>query len=146
MSVSKIARLSRSTSAALVAANTLAISVAPVWAQGTTPSQTAAMTVPQTAPKKAPSPKVLATWRGQVINHLNSRKSGAVSGDGTTTVAFKIDRSGKVLSSQVVASSGNKALDAEALALTQRASPVPAPPADITGSTLYLKVPVRFKK
>jgi periplasmic protein TonB len=146
MRVSTISRLSRSKSAALVAAGALVISAAPLCAQGTTASQTAAVTAPQAAPKKAPSPKVLAAWRGQVISHLNSRKSGSVSGDGTTTVAFKIDRSGKVLSSQVVASSGNKALDAEALALTQRASPVPAPPADIAGSTLYLKVPVRFKK
>jgi periplasmic protein TonB len=146
MRVSKTSRLSTTTFAILTAAGALTISAAPLRAQGTTPSQTAAVTAPQTAPKKPPSPKVLATWRGQVINHLNSRKSGAVSGDGTTTVAFKIDRSGKVMSSQVVASSGNKTLDAEALALTQRASPVPAPPAEITGSTLYLKVPVRFKK
>jgi protein TonB len=136
-------------SAAAIAIGVLTLSASPLYAQGTTTTaapQTAAVTAPQTAPKKAPSPKVLATWRGQVINHLNSRKTGTSAGDGTTTVAFKIDRSGKVLSSQVVASSGNKALDQEALALMQRASPVPPPPADVTGSTLFLKVPVRFKR
>ena len=30
--------------------------------------------------------------------------------------------------------------------MTERASPVPAPPADVVGSTLYLKVPIRFKR
>lgn len=81
-----------------------------------------------------------------MLSHLNGSKSASAAADGTATVAFKIDRSGKVLSAQVVASSGNKALDAEALALMQRASPVPAPPADISGETLFLKVPIRFKR
>jgi len=111
--------------------------------QTTTP---APQTPAAQAGKKQPQPKSLVAWRSKVIAHLNSRKSGAAAADGTTTVAFKIDRSGKVVSAQVVTSSGNKGLDAEAVALTQRASPVPAPPADITGATLYLKVPIRFKK
>lgn len=98
------------------------------------------------AKKAPPSPKVLAAWRGKVITHLNSRKREFGGADGTATVAFKIDRSGKVMSAQVLSSSGNKELDAEAVAMTQRASPVPAPPADIAGDTLYLKVPIRFKR
>jgi periplasmic protein TonB len=50
------------------------------------------------------------------------------------------------MSAHVLTTSGNKALDAAAMALTQRASPVPAPPSDIAGETLYLKVPIRFKR
>jgi len=46
----------------------------------------------------------------------------------------------------LLASSGKAALDQEAVAMTQRASPVPAPPADVVGSTVYLKVPTRFKR
>lgn len=101
-----------------------------------------------TAAKKAPAPapKSLATWRGKVIAHLNSRKRDFGGGAGTATVAFKIDRSGKVMSAKVVTSSGNKALDAEAVALTERASPVPPPPNDVPGASLYLKVPVRFTR
>jgi protein TonB len=94
--------------------------------------------------KAAPVPKSLTAWRGKVLAHLNSRKREFGSGAGTATVAFKIDRSGEVASAKVVTSSGNKALDAEAVALTQRASPVPPPPADVPGTSLYLKVPVRF--
>lgn len=63
---------------------------------------------------------------------------------GVSTVAFSIDRSGRVLSAQIVKSSGSVTLDKEAVALTQRASPVPAPPSDLLGSKLYLKVPISF--
>ena len=98
------------------------------------------------AKKPTPTPKSLAAWRGKVIAHLNSRKRGFNAANGTSTVAFSIDRSGKVMSARVLTSSGNAALDQEAVAMTQRASPVPAPPPDIAGSTLYLKVPIRFKR
>ncbi len=112
------------------------------------PLPTAAIPAPEkpALTKPAPAPKSLATWRGKVLAHLNSNKRGVSNGAGTATVAFKIDRSGKVTSAKVVTSSGNKALDAEAVALTQRASPVPPPPADVTGTSLYLKVPIRFAK
>lgn len=138
----------KAASVAVLAVATL-IAALPATAQESPPAanaQTAAVPAPKSAAKKpAQTPKSLTAWRGKVITHLNSSKSASAAADGTTTVAFKIDRSGKVLSSQVVASSGNKALDAEAVALMQRASPVPAPPADITGDTLFLKVPIRFK-
>ncbi len=112
------------------------------------PLPTAAIATPEKPAVKKPAPasKSLADWRGKVLAHLNSNKRGVRNGAGTATVAFKIDRSGKVTSAQVVTSSGNKALDAEAVALTQRASPVPPPPADVAGSSLYLKVPIRFAK
>jgi len=99
-----------------------------------------------TTAAKAPSPKSLANWRGKVLTHLNSHKRAFSAADGTATVAFKIDRAGKVMTAKVVTSSGNKALDAEAVALTQRASPVPAPPKDVVGEAVYLKVPIRFTR
>lgn len=94
-----------------------------------------------------PSPKVLAAWRGKVLSHLASHKNDLRAGQsGVSTVAFQIDRAGRVLSAQVVNSSGNAALDREAVALTKRASPVPAPPVEIAGEKLYLKVPVQFTR
>ena len=57
-------------------------------------------------------------------------------------VRFKFDAGGNILSSQLVRSSGHEALDAEALALVSRASPIPAPPAEATTRTLA--VPIRF--
>ncbi len=89
-----------------------------------------------------------ASWRGMLIAHLNRYKrfpGGA--NPGTVQVAFSIDRGGRVLSSRVVGSSGNAALDEEAAAMIRRASPVPAPPAGVGGGgTISLSVPVRFNR
>ncbi len=151
MRVSQISPWARRTSVIIAAACALAPWSPALHAQEKA-AETAAVPAPKPpaapAAKKAapPSPKSLADWRGKVIAHLNSRKSASAAGDGVSTVAFSIDRGGKVLSAKVLTSSGNKALDDEAVALTQRASPVPAPPADIAGSTLFLKVPIRFKR
>lgn len=100
---------------------------------------------PEAAQK--PSTQALAAWRGKVLAHLSSHKRQvANSPGGISTVAFSIDRSGTVLTAQIVKSSGSTTLDNEAVALTKRASPVPAPPADLTGNKLYLKVPIQFAR
>jgi protein TonB len=64
--------------------------------------------------------------------------------EGTARLSFSIDRSGRVVSYQLVGSSGSAALDQEALAMIQRASPLPPPPPEVTGSRISLTVPVRF--
>jgi periplasmic protein TonB len=93
------------------------------------------------------SPKVLTAWRGKVLSHLASHRQGVKVGKtGVSMVAFQIDRAGRVLSAQVVKSSGNAVLDREAVELTKRASPVPAPPGEIAGGRLYLKIPIRFTR
>lgn len=87
-----------------------------------------------------------ATWRSVVMALLNRHKRFPPGGgQGTATVAFTIDRSGRVLSARLVRSSGNAALDAEAVALARRVSPVPPPPPDVgNGGSILLAVPVRF--
>jgi len=89
-----------------------------------------------------------ASWRGSLVAHLNRYKrfpGGARPG--TVQVAFAIDRSGNVLSSRVVGSSGDAALDGEAAAMIRRASPVPAPPAGVGGGgAISLAVPVHFNR
>ncbi len=89
----------------------------------------------------------MATWRGQVVAHLNRRKRhpGGAAG-GTASVSFTIDRSGRVLSARLIRSSGSAILDREAVALAHRASPVPAPPAGLGRGTVNLSVPVRFAR
>jgi len=89
-----------------------------------------------------------ASWRGALMAHFNRLKrfpSGA-AGTGTATVAFTIDRSGRVLSSRLVRSSGDIALDAEALSLSRRASPVPAPPPSVGGGSITIAVPIKFTR
>jgi periplasmic protein TonB len=87
-----------------------------------------------------------ATWKSALMAHLNryKRYPAGASSTGTASVAFTIARSGQVLSARLIGSSGNAALDAEAVSLPRRASPVPAPPPDFGGAVLTLTVPVHF--
>jgi periplasmic protein TonB len=113
------------------------------------PSSIAARSNTAAAPSagSGASPSVSpATWKSELMAHLNRYKrypSGAAS-TGTASVAFTIARSGQVLSARLIGSSGNPALDAEAISLPRRASPVPAPPPDFGGGVLTLTVPVHF--
>lgn len=118
----------------------------------------AAAAPPPSAPRAvAPSPQTngtaaapsaaAANWRGSLLVHLNRYKRFPDGGrPGTVQVAFAIDRSGRVLSARLSGSSGNPALDEEAVAMVRRASPVPAPPSGLGGATIALAVPVRFAR
>lgn len=89
-----------------------------------------------------------ASWKGDLVAHLNRYKRyppGALS-YGTASIVFTINRSGQVLSSRLTASSGDHALDDEAVSLPRRASPVPPPPPGVGGATITLTVPVRFNR
>jgi protein TonB len=59
-------------------------------------------------------------------------------------VFFTIDRQGRLIDSRIVRSAGAAALDAEALALLDRAQPFPAPPPQLAGERVNLTVPIRF--
>ncbi len=87
-----------------------------------------------------------ATWHSMIMALLNRNKRQPPGGGrGTATVAFSIDRSGRVLSARLAGSSGSAALDQEAVALTHRVSPVPPPPPNIgNGGSILLAVPVSF--
>jgi protein TonB len=89
----------------------------------------------------------VATWRGSVMAHLNRHKRLPDGGGmGTSSIVFTIDRSGRVLSARLIRSSGNAVLDQEAVALARRASPLPAPPANMGGGSIALSVPIRFSR
>ena len=98
-------------------------------AQATTAPQAANLqrAVTNAAPMSGTSASVApATWRSMIMALLHRHKRlppGA--GRGTATVAFTVDRSGNVLSARLVRSSGDAALDQEAVALARRISPVP---------------------
>lgn len=112
---------------------------------------------PETAvPKTAPAPPALQvssnapdTWEGRVLAALNKQRRYPRTAmmqrqQGVPYIRFVIDRNGKLLSSRLERSSGFPDLDREAMALPKRASPLPKPPADKTGDTLELVVPVEF--
>lgn len=88
----------------------------------------------------------LASWKSELMAQLNRNKrypSGA-SSNGTATVAFSINRSGQVTSTRLAHSSGDSALDQEAVSLPKRASPLPKPPDGVGSGSIALIVPIRF--
>lgn len=89
-------------------------------------------------------------WYGKVLALLQSHKRyprlALLRGQqGTVKVRFVVDRVGKVLSVKLINSSGHHALDREALSLLKRVSPLPPPPADVTGNQVRIEVPIAFE-
>jgi len=88
-----------------------------------------------------------ASWRASLMAHLNRfKRFPAGASPGSVSVAFTIDRSGGVRSASLARSSGNSILDAEAVAMVRRASPVPAPPAGVGGGSMAISVPIRYSR
>ena len=105
----------------------------------------------------APSPglaaaaaRAKASWEKALASHLNRYKRYPRTArrrriEGDVRVRFAVDRTGQISAAAVVASSGFAALDEEALAVLQRASPLPAPPAQVSGATFDLVLPIQFR-
>jgi protein TonB len=98
----------------------------------------------------AASAQTTATWEKAIVAHLNRHKrypdgARARGIQGAVSVAFTIDRTGSVLDAHVTHSSGSSHLDDEALAVLRRASPLPAPPSGLAGTTLDLTLPIQFR-
>ena len=63
---------------------------------------------------------------------------------GTATLYFVVDRAGRVLEHRLEQSSGYRLLDREALAMIDRAAPLPRMPAAMSGDDLAVIVPIQF--
>ncbi len=63
---------------------------------------------------------------------------------GTVLVSFAMDRTGRVLSVQVVRSSGLPSLDEAAMQTVHRAEPLPELPPEIPGTRYTVSVPISF--
>ncbi|MGO1718898.1 MAG: energy transducer TonB [Luteimonas sp.] len=95
------------------------------------------------------SGQMAADWQGLLLGHLEQyrrypRQAQRRRLEGTAHVRFQIDRQGNVYNPRIGRSSGHAPLDEETLATVRRASPVPAPPADIPGDPVEVLVPVNF--
>ncbi|ARQ01599.1 TonB family protein [Pseudorhodoplanes sinuspersici] len=91
----------------------------------------------------AGSVNALPSYKSMISAHINRFKRPA-SGSGTAVVSFVVDRSGRVVSRSLARSSGNSAVDAEAMATIARAAPMPAFPAAVTQSRLAFMQAIRF--
>ena len=91
-----------------------------------------------------------ASWRKSLVSHLSRYKRYPVAAhshqiEGQVMVQFTVDRTGNVVASQVVQSSGSLLLDDAAMAMLRRAAPLPAPPPQAQGSAFEFVLPIRFK-
>ncbi len=103
---------------------------------------------PVAVPQKAEG-ETRDSYLGRVLAQLNRfkqypRAARQAKIEGVVMLHFVMDADGKVVSSEIAKSSGRPVLDAEALALIQRAQPLPALPADFPTRTLDAVVPVTF--
>jgi protein TonB len=111
-----------------------------------------AATEPAAAPKSAAlspaAPKAdLGAYRASLYARIYSavrypesaRERGAV---GVAVVSFSFDATGQVTSAALAQSSGDAALDADAVASVRRASPLPPPP---EGAPRAYAVPIRYR-
>lgn len=112
---------------------------------------------PPVKPVQAPVPArtkgsgspVSATWETSLVKHLNQFKRYPAEAqsrgvEGVVLLSFSVDRTGHVLSHQIVRSSGHPELDAEVTSMIERAQPLPAFPTSMTDDKLDLTVPIRF--
>jgi protein TonB len=119
----------------------------PVMAQQT-PVATPAPPAPVALPSKA-SGETRDSYLGRLLAQLNRfkqypRAARQARIEGVVMLHFVMNADGKVESFDIAKSSGRPVLDAEALALIQRAQPLPALPADFPTRTLDAVVPVEF--
>jgi periplasmic protein TonB len=105
---------------------------------------------PVTAQKaKGGAPRIEPSWQSSLVRHLQRYKrypgdAQARSEQGVVVLSFSVDRTGRVLTHRIARSSGFADLDAEVMAMIQRAEPLPAFPASMTEPQLDLTVPIRF--
>lgn len=97
----------------------------------------------------ASTARIKTTWQRQLVAHLDRKKrypAGGKRAAHEVVVSFTLDRTGRVVSSSVVKSSGDAAFDEAALAMMKRADPVPAPPPVVADEGLTFTVPVIFRQ
>ncbi|MDN2708820.1 TonB family protein [Janthinobacterium sp. SUN118] len=126
----------------------------PAQASSSATPAPAAVRGPQAAPLNSDTPSssaAPASWQSRVLGHLARFKR--YPGDarqrkraGAAWVRFQVDRDGKLLSSELITSSGTVLLDREALQVLERAQPLPAPPGNVLHQgTVTVTLPVSFK-
>ncbi|HEY1747867.1 MAG TPA: TonB family protein [Xanthobacteraceae bacterium] len=87
------------------------------------------------------------TWQKELAAHLDRYKRYPADRSTQTAevvISFILDRSGRVLSTRVLKGSGDSSFDAAALAMLQRADPVPPPPPLVADEGLTFTLPVVF--
>jgi protein TonB len=121
--------------------------------QATAPPPTAAAAAQTAASKQGTTAEAAqqeASWQKDILKTLAKHRrypqeARSRRQQGDAVVSFTVDRAGRVVTSALVQSSGSSFLDEEALAVLNRASPLPEPPASLAGETFSLQLPIFFR-
>ena len=92
--------------------------------------------------------RMRATWQKELIAHLDKHKHYPAERSQKTAeilVSFELDRTGHVLSANIVKGSGDMAFDEAALAMVRKSDPVPMPPPLVADEGLNFTLPVIFR-
>jgi TonB family protein len=117
------------------------------------PAPVAPAPSPAPAAPAAPAPRSAAppaSYIGALMGHLERHKVYSASArarraQGVAELSFTMRRDGTVISWRLVRGAGDAELDEAVETMIRRASPLPAPPADVGGDTVTLVIPVRFR-
>jgi protein TonB len=114
-----------------------------------TADQRAERTAAPTPGADSRNPDALPSWKSALVARLERYKryppEAQSRGEyGVAQLAFTVDRSGAVHHARIMHSSGSNVLDRETVALAERASPMPPPPAEISGAQIPIVVPIRY--
>ncbi|HZP76721.1 MAG TPA: energy transducer TonB [Pseudolabrys sp.] len=104
----------------------------------------------ESAPARTrPSAYSINAWKGGIVQRIIRERrypqaARAQNESGKVTVAFLLDRSGNIVRSSVMHSSGHSSLDEEALAMIRRAAPFPAAPPGLPDRDLSCSIQIPF--
>jgi len=85
------------------------------------------------------------SYLGSVRARIASRRPRGMHARGATVVSFGLSHTGGLRYLRLARSSGNRSLDAAALAAVRRAAPFPRPPAGMSLRQLSFSIPFYFK-
>jgi periplasmic protein TonB len=92
--------------------------------------------------------RVRVTWQKELLAHLDRHKRYPADRNQKAAeilLSLGLDRMGRVIAVSVVKGSGDESFDSAAIAMVQRASPVPPPPALVADEGLSFSLPVVFR-
>ena len=92
--------------------------------------------------------RVRTSWQKELVAHFDRHKrypSNRSQQAAEILVSFVLDRTGHIVSTDIVKSSGDRAFDAAALSMLQRSDPVPVPPPLVADEGLTFSLPVVFR-